>query len=368
MKKLGLGLRFFLAIACVSLLVSCGKGCKKESGETLKPGQIEPLDQIPANYSALVSINIPKLKAIPDFEKLAKDRPEAIKSLENDIDSVTLAINPSPDGSPKVIGIVTGKFDEAKVVSVLEAENKKEGKAGFKKETIEGKQVYIAQAPATGPNFTFISPTQMLVGELDDVKKALATKKEDSLNAKNKEVVELYHSRNTGKALWAGTLTSSLPLNGSATQAGSPTEFLKDLKSITIAIDRDKDLDVELVGTAIDATKAQGIAGTLNGLKSTLGMGAAAQDPKAAEMLKKIEITAQDKVVKVSIKVSEEDLQKAISSFIAPTRAPSLVPKDDGEIAQPPQPEAPVPPAAPQPEAPVPPAEPAPAPNQPPVE
>lgn len=345
--------KLLFCVLALSLLASCGKGCKKggESG-----AQADPLDLVPAGNNLLISLNIKKLMNTPFSAEMMKDAPAEIKEISKDVNEALIALNVrGPSQPPSGLAIVNGTFDEKKIISSLEALAKKEGQE-LKKEPLETKTVYLSPKD---PNIGLIlfSPTQIVWGQMADLKAALALagKKGDSIR-NNKELMDLFNKRDSKKLLWgAGLIPASATPPPS--QPGDPMAALQGLKAFSLGIDYDKDLTIDLTAQAQDAAQAQNLTNLVNSYKTIFGASLAAQQPMWGQVIQGAQIGNQDKLVTISLKLNEE-VVKQLSQMAAAKKdkgpeappAPSAMPGAGAGLDTPPAvPQPPAQAAQPQP-------------------
>lgn len=316
MKKRAFMMKVLFVLLSLSVLSSCGKGCGKGGGGG---AQIDPLDLIPANNNFLIAVNWKKLAGLPFFGDISKDMPAEAKQLSSDVQSVLIALSiRGPSEPPSGLAFVTGNLDEKKVLPLLEDAAKKNGGGELKKETVEGKTVYVSpKDPNIG--LVLLSPNQAVWGQMANVKEALGmmTKKGNSIRS-NKELIDLFNGRDQKKLLWGGGIIpqGAIPASPTPGQPGDPMAAIQGLKAFSLGIDYDKELTIDWVGQAQDAAQAQNLANLINSYKSIFGATLAAQQPMWGQVIQGSQISNQDKSIKISLKLGE-DLVKQLSQQIA---------------------------------------------------
>lgn len=329
MKSLIFKNKLVLAFALLVMLSACGKGCQKGGGA----GAIDPLSIIPASNNLIIGINWKKLSTTPFFQEASKDMPPEAKEISKDVTDAVIAVAMRPSAqNPSGLAIVTGTFDEAKVVGLINEASKKQGSGEVKKETIEGKTVYLS---AKDPNIglVFLSPTQAAWGQIATLKEALAllNSKGESVKS-NKELVTLFNKRDADKLLWGAAILPPPPAGENPNQAADPMAALQGLKGFSIGIDyNNKDLSIDWFGNTQDATQAQNIVNMINSYKTIFGATLATQQPALGQVIQGAQITHKDKDITVTLKVNEEVLNqlsqkmKEKNSPAAPAVAPAPV-------------------------------------------
>lgn len=297
--------RFILVLFSIFLLTSCGKGCQK--GGSLK-GASDPLNFIPANNNLLVSVNWKKLIAAPFYNDLSQKIPPEAKELTSHLDSMLIAVNVHGGAEPPAgLMIFTGSLEEKKVLPILEADAKKEGKE-IKKETFENQTIYLSpKDPNIG--LAFISNSQLLAGQLSSLKEALTliSKGGDSIRS-NKDLVDLFTHRDTNKLIWgAATIPPSVGQNPGQNPMSNT---LQGLKAFSLTVDYDKDLAIELTGNAQDNAQAQNLANLMNSYKTIFGASLSSKDPALGQAIQGMQINNQDASLKVSLKLPRQVVEK----------------------------------------------------------
>ncbi len=335
MKSLILKNKLVLAFALLVMLSACGKGCQKGGGA----GAIDPLSIIPASNNLIIGINWKKLSTTPFFQEASKDMPSEAKEISKDVTDAVIAVAMRPSAqNPSGLAIVTGTFDETKVVALINEAAQKQGGGEVKKEVIEGKTVYLS---AKDPNIglVFLSPTQAAWGQIATLKEALAlhNNKGESIKS-NKELVELYNKRDAEKLLWGAAILPPPPAGQAANQA-DPMSALQGLKGFSLGVDyNNKDLSIDWFGNTQDATQAQNIVNMINSYKTIFGATLAAQQPALGQVIQGAQITNKDKDITVSLKVNQEvlnQLSQKMKEKNAPAAAPTAAPVPNSAPALP---------------------------------
>lgn len=343
MKDSSLKFKFLSLFMLMALFTACGKACQKSGPGA---GQADPLTLIPSGNNLLLGINWKKLTGTPFFKEASKDMPPEAAEISKDVDQAIVAISMRASAQPPSgIAIVTGSFDEKKLLGLLEEAAKKQGATEVKKESVEGKTIYLS---SKDPNIgmVFLSPHQAAWGQVASLKESLGllNKKGESIQS-NKELVGLFNKRDANKLLWGAAILPPPPA-GQAAQAGDPMAALQSLKAFSIGIDyNDKDLTIDWSGSTQEATEAQNLVNMVNSYKTIFGATLAAQQPALGQVIQGAQITNKDKEIMISLKLGEEVLkqlsQKMNEKAPAPGAAPSApsaapsVPAPTGQSAAP---------------------------------
>lgn len=342
MKHSKLVLKFMSVFFVIALFTACGKGCQKGGPSA---GQVDPLSIIPAGNNLLIGINWKKLTGTSFFQEASKDMPAEAKEISKDVSDAVIAISMrgNPAQPPSGLAIVSGNFDEKKILGLIEEAAKKQGTTEVKKESIEGKTVYLS---SKDPNIgmVFLSPTQAAWGQIATLKESLAllNKKGESVSS-NKELISLYNQRDANKLLWGAAILPPPPA-GQAPQAGDPMAALQGLKGFSVGIDyNNKDLSIDWTGNTQDSTQAQNLVNMVNSYKTIFGATLATQQPALGQVIQGAQITNQDKNITISLKLSDEVLkqlsqkmnEKTPAAPGAPSAAPMAAPAPNGQAAAP---------------------------------
>lgn len=329
MKFSKLKIKWMSVFFMIGLLTACGKGCQK-SGPA--GGQVDPLSIIPSGNNLLIGINWKKLTGTSFFQDVSKDMPAEAKEISKDVNDAVIAVSMrgNPAQPPAGLAIVSGTFDEKKILGLIEEAAKKQGATEVKKETIEGKTVYLS---SKDPNIgmVFLSPTQAAWGQIATLKESLAllNKKGESIHS-NKELLSLYNKRDANKLLWGAAILPPPP-EGQAAPAGDPMAALQGLKAFSLGIDyNNKDLSIDWTGNTQDAAQAQNLVNMVNSYKTIFGATLTAQQPALGQVIQGAQITNQDKNITISLKLNDDVLkqlsQKMNEKAPAAPAAPMAVP------------------------------------------
>ncbi len=309
MKRSSLILKFMSVFFLIAALSACGKGCNKGGSPA---GQIDPLTLIPANNNLLLSINWKKLIGTPFFQDASKDMPSEAKEISKDVNEAVIAVAMrGPSQAPSGLAIVSGNFDEPKIVGLIEEAAKKQGSGEVKKENIDGKTVHLS---AKDPNIgmVFLSPHQAAWGQIATLRESLAllNNKGDSVKS-NKELVDLFNKRDSNKLLWGAAILPPPPAGQTPAQAGDPMAALQGLKTFSLGIDyNNKDISIDWAGNTQEASQAQNIVNLVNSYKTIFGATLAAQQPSLGQVIQGAQISNQDKTIHISLKLNEEVLKQ----------------------------------------------------------
>lgn len=330
------------AFALLVILSACGKGCQKTPS-----GEIDPLSIIPANNNLILGINWKKLSTTPFFQEASKDMPAEAKEISKDVKDAIVAVAMRASAqAPSGLAIVNGTFDENKIVALITEAAKKQGAGEVKKETIEGKTVYLS---AKDPNIglVFLSPTQAAWGQVATLRETLSllNKKGESIKS-NKELVDLFNKRDSEKLLWGAAVLPPPPAGQAPAPGADPMAALQGLKAFSLGVDyNNKDLSIDWFGNTQDATQAQNIVNMINSYKTIFGATLASQQPALGQVIQGAQITNKDKDITVSLKLNEEvlkQLSQKMNEKSAPAAgAPSASPVPSAAPA--PAPAAPTP-------------------------
>src|SRR4030095_12698020 len=364
MKTLFARRKILLLLLTLTLLSACGKACQKGGGLgglTGLGGKTDPLDIFPAKNNFLLSINVKKLATLPIYGEMIKDAPAEAKELSTQVDDALISLNlRGPTEKPSGLAVVSGSFDEKKILSVMEETAKKQGSGEIKKETFEGKTLYTSpKDPTLG--MAFLSPNQVIWGQMADLKEALTLAKTKGPSIRtNKELMDLVEKRDSKKLLWGAGIIPPSAVEGAANQPGSPMASLQGLKSFSVVVDYDnKDLSIDWTGNNQEPYQAQNMVNLVNSYKTIFASSIASQQPLWGQALQSMQVNSQEKSIALGLKLSEALLKEISQQFankstgmvppdaMAPPAAPAPEPAPAAPPAQAAQPSAPAAPAAP---------------------
>ena len=279
---------------------------------------------IPADAEAVVSVNVRQLLDSDLFKKYGKDDVEkglqddkAKKLLDaiglnplKDIDSVLLT---SAGGAekPKVLVVARGKFDVSKIQTA--AENYAKSKPEELKITKEGD---LTIYEGKGDN------KQTVYAHLVSDGKTLLASTDKSY------LLDAIKNPSAGPSKELTTALGKVPGKESVWMAAVVTEAMKEqmasnpqtknlagkLESITGSINVTSDVALDLVIHTADAMAAGDVKKMLNQVKPILTLMAQSNEdaaPIVQDLIDNLKITTDQSSVKVSLKVSEEVIEKA---------------------------------------------------------
>jgi hypothetical protein len=261
--------------------------------------------------SALFKKNL--LTQVEDALKNNKDY-QAIKQatgLDLLRDVKTVVVGNTGTTGDKVTFIVRGKFDVDRIAKTAEA-FAKEKKDEFKISKLGDRPLY----EGTGKDgktmfFTFIDSTT-LVGSTS---KDLVAEAVDGKGGKvNKDLAAALQGLDPKQSLW---MAGVIPEEGKAAlgQAQGPAEALKKVKVVSGGLNITTDVLASITLSAEDAKSAKDLGDFANQAKGLIAIAAQSNEmlkPFADEVLKTLKIQTTRNDVKISFKVSEDLIKKAI--------------------------------------------------------
>lgn len=278
----------------------------------------------PSDAELVVSVNVRQLLDSELFKKYGKN--EAVKSLKDDKtqkllsavgldplkDVENVLITAAGSSSPKVLIVAHGKFDVDKIK--VAAKNYAETKPDELKITTEdGLTIYEGKnADSKQSIFAhFVEDGKTLLASTD---KAYLTQVIKSPSAGPSKQMQAALSKVGGKeSVWIAAVIS----DDMKKQIGSnpQTKDLADkLEAVTGSINIATDVQTSLVIHTTDAKAATAVKKMLNQIKGALALFAPSNEqagPIIGEVLDNLKISTEQNSVKVSLKVTEEEIEKA---------------------------------------------------------
>ena len=335
-------------IPLVLLVVMLGLGgCGKACGKKLGTGpEVSSLKLIPNGQNILLGFDWKKMQASPLGDKFQEKFPPEAAPLMKDIQSVTLGMKlPGMGQEPKeMIGVITGKFDEAKVIEVFTQAAQKEGQQ-LTNEDFNGVKIYSSSKDPT-MGMAFLAD-HAVVGDKENVKKSIGLSKNSGESVeKDSALMALIKGVDTGKMLWAVALIPPglvPPPSGPEAEAG-PAAVFSHIKAIDLALDMAKDLSLDLGIQAATPEDAQQMQTMANSYKTLFGSSLAQKNPDLGKAFNQINIAVEGPRMALSLKLDQATVEQLSKQAAAPATEPPPAMGAPGTEEQAPPPE---PPAAP---------------------
>jgi hypothetical protein len=313
-KALTLG----LAIILTAVLTSCTPSAGVKSGAV---GGEDMIKMMPKSATGVMAVDVARamgtdaaLKALQDPK--AKEKYDEFVKLSGidplkDIAYFGFALSGMPSGAtPGAEGgfIVNLKYDKARLQGLI-----KEKAPEAKEELYNGVTVYSNLDGGKSKQTTqaaFLDASHIVLGSEKGVKAIIDVhqKKSESL-AKNPEMSAILKKVNKSAIAW-GAFAIPQDLIKKGSESNPQLKVLEGVNALTVAFDyrmSDFIADIRTVG----GTKEQNtnLASTLNGFKA-MGAMFGAKEPAVGELLNGIEISSGEDFTRLSIRVSEDVMDK----------------------------------------------------------
>ena len=287
---------------------------------------------IPEKATILISLNWQSLAATGAFDQIknmAAEDTEILQSMgldiKNDPKHLILGIEFVDEGElTNAYVVVAGKFNEQKILSVIEEQSGEEPE----KTKVGKTTVYQLE----DSEFAFVPDGILLASseEGESLLKNMLQAGEKSL-ANNEKMVDLVKNTDTSATIWAAvqipaTLKEEMEI-GEAEDIGFKPD---NVEAVTFSMNYAKMITTKLDAYFDNEKDASGCATFLkNSLDQMLGEEAAMpMPPEVIEIMKKIKIFPDEKVVKISLSVEREKLEKMITDMMGMMGGGMMVPEE----------------------------------------
>jgi hypothetical protein len=269
---------------------------------------------LPADAKFVGGIDVRRFTASPFYAKYAspaaKGRPETFRELEEktglnperDVDQVVFAGTPGRSGPESGVVVVLGRFDRAKISSLIEAEKKATSK------NVQGVPVYLfAEGQEGAGALAFVDERTLVMGSQAAVEAAIQSQSRGGTSLKqNATIMALLERVRPDATFWAvgdQSLLENMPKNVPGPSGGQIT--LPGLRNISVSGDMEPQLDVEVTGEANDEANAKNLADVVRGFLALAAL-QANQRPELKELASAVSVTTEARQVKVSAHVPYE--------------------------------------------------------------
>jgi hypothetical protein len=305
-----------MSLVVLTLILAAAGGCGRANGAAGSAGSEAMLALLPGNATGVFFVDIQKAMSVPTTQTaLAENRGKLDEFIEK------TGIDPTRDVF-SVAGALLGDAggeEDADGVMVLKAKVDREAlldKIKEKQEVTEdayrGVTLYeVASSTSTKiTQLAFLDDGIVAMGTPFEVRTVIDVqqKRGDSV-LKNGVLMKTVNSVNREGIFWAAFVLSEETMQG-LTEENPMLGQLSGIKSMVMSVDfKDHTLLAEVECTSQSAEQNQQVVDFLNGMKSFAAMGAA-ENPDAAEMLRKIEITSGPENIRISAAIPEALLEK----------------------------------------------------------
>jgi hypothetical protein len=240
------------------------------------------------------------LPPVPGLESLKN-------TLLNDVDSVLIASSTSAlsknASTPPVLIVVKGRFNPDRLRSLIPAKS-------LSSEKYRGVELLITsdKAAPDQSRLAFLDANTILAGDRAELRAAIDRIKTGRLTASKGGILS-----GIGELVAANDLWMIVEIPPSALKDAPPAaaQMFAGVKSTELGMSFGQGFGMQVNIRTKDAAAAQSMQQTLQGLISMAGM-SQSQSPQAAEMIKKIRITAENSQVKLALALDRAELEKII--------------------------------------------------------
>ena len=271
---------------------------------------------LPADARFVGGIDVKRFTASPFYSRYAgaaaKGRPETFKELEEktglnperDIEQVIFAGTPGRSGHESGVVVALGRFDRAKISSLIETEKKVTSKS------VQGVTVYLfAEGQKGAGAVAFVDDRTLVMGSQAAVEAAILSQSQGGKSLKqNQTIMALLERVRPDATFWAvgdqsvlENMPKSVPAPGG--QGGQIT--LPGLRNISVSGDMEPMIAVEITGEANDESAAKNLADVVRGFVALAAL-QANQKPELKELASAVSVTTEAKQVKVNARVPYE--------------------------------------------------------------
>jgi hypothetical protein len=278
----------------------------------------------PADAEVIVSIDVSQILDSEIFKKYAKEELEKAllnEKVKKELDAVgldplkdvhKLLITSAGTEKPKVLIVAYGKFDVDKMKAAAE-KAAKDKPDELKIATEDGKTIYEGKGGDGKDFYAYLDPngeTVLASTEKDYLMAAIANKSEGP----SKEMKEVLDKVGGKESIWlAALITKEIKKQMASTPQAK--DLAPKLEAVTGTINVANDVVTNLVIHTTDAKAAADVKKILNQVKPLLTLAAqgAGEDaaPVLSEVVDNLKITTEENSVKLSLKVSEDLIEKA---------------------------------------------------------
>jgi hypothetical protein len=280
-------------------------------------------NRTPADAEVVVSIDVSQILNSEIYKKYAKDELEKLllnDNVKKELDAVGL--NPLKDvhkllitsagtEKPKVLFVAYGKFDVDKIKAGAE-KAARDKPAELKVTTEGGKTIYEGKGGDGKDFYVYLDPnggTVLASSEKDYLMTAIANKSEGP----SKEMQDALSKIGGKESIWlAAIITKEMKKQMASTPQAK--DLAPKLEAVTGTINVTNDVQTNLVIHTTDAKAAADVKKILNQVKPLLTLAAQSAGEEAAPVLSEVvdnlKITTDENSVKLSLKVSEDLIEK----------------------------------------------------------
>ncbi len=281
----------------------------------------------PADAEVIVSVDVSQILDSEIFKKYAKDELDKAlltPNVKKELDAIgldplkdvhKLLITSAGTEKPKVLIVASGKFDVEKMKAAAE-KAAKDKPDELKIVTEDGKTIYEGKGGDGKDFYAYLDPnghTVLASTEKDYLMSAIANKSEGP----SKEMQDALTKIGGKESIWlAALITKEIKKQMASTPQAK--DLAPKLEAVTGTINVASDVETNLVIHTTDAKAAADVKKILNQVKPLLTLAAQGAGEEAAPVLSEVvdnlKITTEENSVKLSLKVSEDLIEKAHKS------------------------------------------------------
>jgi hypothetical protein len=301
-----------LAVLCVSGLVAAPEGAKAPADV---PSDAEMVAVI--NIRGMLDSPLIKKYGLEELKQALKQNSQVQALLTTagidpfkDLDSITVAASsPSPD-NPKVFIVAKGNFDPAKIATAVEGINKQKPDS-VKVSKEDGVQLFEIKTD-NKPVFAAFSGKN-LIATLDKDYTLQSAKGAAKTGGMSKALQGAVSNLTGKETLWMAMVITEEMKKGMAANP-QMAAIAPKLQNVTGSMDITNAINFVLSVQTTEAKAAKQLQMQINQVKPLLAVFAQGNEeagPIIGELLENLKITADNTNLKISLKITEETLEKA---------------------------------------------------------
>ncbi len=285
-----------------------------------KPATNDDAKWLLSNAEVVVKFNIKQMLGSElmkgqgvDMIKDLINSEEQVKTLLNaagldvtkDVDSILASVSGSNPADAKMRVVIKGRFDPAKVQSVIEKNHReikisKEGATNLFEIPVSDQNLFAA----------FVDKNTLVLTESKD-STVDAIKSAGKRDATMNKQMQTALSRFSGKESMTMVMVITDEIKQGLAAIPGAGESIAKLQTVTASITVTNEVDVSMRGNTSDAKAAAQLKQRLESLKA-LGQAAGDEVPKVVvDIIEAIKIVSDNDSVKVDLKVTKEQIEKA---------------------------------------------------------
>lgn len=286
--------------------------------------EFKPISAIPASTTFLIRIDVKQLASLNIYKQIEAERDQDPKAkalyekfvnstgvkLEEDVDHVFVSLIGSAGPGSDAISLVTGKFDEKKIITYGTNKENNEGKE-VKETEYNGVKIYNVPGDKDEQEsfFSILSPQLLVFGTEGGIRLAIDAEKGKAKGiATSEEIMALAQKVKSDSLIWG---VGQLPKAVATAPSVGPTQALKTLKTLSFSVDYSPNLDITITGDCEEEKEAVEVK---NSISQALGMAMIfGAQMGLSDIIQKLQISnaAKSVILKLSLTPEEIALLKA---------------------------------------------------------